>query len=621
MLFALYAVSIAGDRNLSISTGYTMLNNFSLNASDTINASDTVTFNIVNLQKYAQNQVFTVGLEDVSGAPNVTITAYGKVTSSSAWVQIGSPITWTSDSNDGSITSTSPINYNYLKVEFIADGTTQQSKIDVFEVKTSNAFDIPANSGTFTIARATSGAVVVTTKDDDANAATTYRAGGTGALTIGASTGTTAITSSDWAIGATGAMTGIGAITADGLITGTAGATLSGAAINLNASSNFAVNVGTGTTNAAVSIGGGSNTVAVNSSDWDITTTGVVSGIGNVTSDGVVTVATDADSVLIDAGTDLHAIDVRINAASKFSVDSSGNVVTAGTIDNVAISSAAGGDKGINESITQVAGTALTGNLIGAGIVATNGTTTAPTGVIYGIEAKARAANSAGEGGDVTGRLTGVYASVDVKAKEGTTIRAFEASLDGAAGGTSTEAVAFEAFNNSSATQTNSYAFSANGGTASGHKAYTADLRLQNGETVSNATDGTVAVSGVLSANLRAATVVVNTDESETLTAAQSGAFVTFDGAGTATLPDPSAATIGVVWYLLQTADADLIVTATSADNNAFVADNVATSDAVTLTGAGHKIGSGMMVIGISATQYFVMALNAESELTPEAAD
>ena len=84
-------------------------------------------------------------------------------------------------------------------------------------------------------------------------------------------------------------MTGIGAITNDGLITATGGATITGAAINLNASSNFAVNVGTGSTNAAVSIGGGSNTVAVNSSDWDISTTGVMTGIGAITSDGLIT--------------------------------------------------------------------------------------------------------------------------------------------------------------------------------------------------------------------------------------------------------------------------------------------------------------------------------------------
>ena len=147
------------------------------------------------------------------------------------------------------------------------------------------------------------------------------------------------------------------------------------------------------------------------------------------------------------------------------------------------------------------------------------------------------------------------------------------------------------------------------------------DICLQNDETITNSTDGTVAISGVLSANLRGATVIVNTDESETLTTAQSGAIVTFDGAGTATIPDPSAATIGVIYYLLQTTDANLIVTCTTADNNAFVCNGVATSDNVTISEAGHKIGSGMMIIGISATQWYVGGLNPESILTPEAAD
>lgn len=167
-----------------------------------------------------------------------------------------------------------------------------------------------------------------------------------------------------------------------------------------------------------------------------------------------------------------------------------GNITTTGAIDQTMTGVAAAGDKAVNTSIT--GGTAaLTGNLIAGAFVATNGTAAAANGVVYGIEAKARAATSAGAGNTI-GRLTGVYSSVDAKAKTATIMRAFEASLDGAAGGASTEAVAFEAFNNSSATQTASYAFSANGGTASGHKAYTADFRMQNGALLDNATDGAI---------------------------------------------------------------------------------------------------------------------------------
>lgn len=99
---------------------------------------------------------------------------------------------------------------------------------------------------------------------------TTYRNviqatnGNTIAVTIGTNNETVAINSSDWDISTTGDMTGIGAITMDGLLTGTAGATISGGTINLNASSNNAVNIGTGTTTSTVTIGGnGAQTIAV----------------------------------------------------------------------------------------------------------------------------------------------------------------------------------------------------------------------------------------------------------------------------------------------------------------------------------------------------------------------
>lgn len=271
-------VNMAADRSgLRIRTGYTMLTSpLVLNASDTINESDTITFTITNLQKYFQHQTFTVGLTDVDGAPNVTITAYGKVTSDGAWVAIGSPITWTTDSNDGDIASTTAKNYNYLKVVFLATATAQQSLINVFSVKTSNMYDIPANSGTLTVSRATTGTVTITSADNDANAALTIGAGGTGALTLGDATSTTAITSTDWAISATGAATGLGAITADGLITG--------AGVDIGTSKAI---VGT----TAMTVGNGNQTIAINSSDWDIGATGVATGLGNITSDGKITAA------------------------------------------------------------------------------------------------------------------------------------------------------------------------------------------------------------------------------------------------------------------------------------------------------------------------------------------
>ena len=55
------------------------------------------------------------------------------------------------------------------------------------------------------------------------------------------------------------------------------GLTVSGAAVSLNNNSNFATNINTGTSTGAVSIGGNLNTVAINSSNWDVSSTGTVS--------------------------------------------------------------------------------------------------------------------------------------------------------------------------------------------------------------------------------------------------------------------------------------------------------------------------------------------------------
>jgi hypothetical protein len=115
--------------------------------------------------------------------------------------------------------------------------------------------------------------------------AVTVTNGNAPALSLGGNATTVAIDSTDWDISATGDMTGIGAITADGLITGTLGLTISGAASTINHDSNFTTGIGTGTSNGAVTIGGGSNTVAINSSDWDISTAGAATGIASVTFD------------------------------------------------------------------------------------------------------------------------------------------------------------------------------------------------------------------------------------------------------------------------------------------------------------------------------------------------
>lgn len=82
--------------------------------------------------------------------------------------------------------------------------------------------------------------------------------------------------------------------TADNVITFTNGLTTFNDAVTvtdtLTATNGIALGTSksiTGTT--GLTLGGGTETVAINSSDWDIDATGVMTGIGNVTSDGVVT--------------------------------------------------------------------------------------------------------------------------------------------------------------------------------------------------------------------------------------------------------------------------------------------------------------------------------------------
>ncbi|HEV8601461.1 MAG TPA: hypothetical protein VGQ87_02575, partial [Patescibacteria group bacterium] len=107
----------------------------------------------------------------------------------------------------------------------------------------------------------------------------------TGATTLGNNSTTVGVNSNDWDIATDGTMTGIGAITSDGLITTTAGLTVTGAAVSLNTSSNFDVNIATGTSTGDITLGGGTagQLISINSDDWDISTAGVMTGIGAIT--------------------------------------------------------------------------------------------------------------------------------------------------------------------------------------------------------------------------------------------------------------------------------------------------------------------------------------------------
>lgn len=174
-------VSIAATKSGTIPVGYTMTSK-PLIFTDTLSASQADTIDILNYQKYLQHQTVTIDLDSVDGAPSVACHLYGKVTSIGSWVEIGTPITWTTEAHDGSITSAAPLNYNFLRLILTASGTAQKVKIVSVEFKTANVYDV----------------------------------GSASAYVFGNGTGTVAINSSDWDITTAGVCTGLGAITSNG---------------------------------------------------------------------------------------------------------------------------------------------------------------------------------------------------------------------------------------------------------------------------------------------------------------------------------------------------------------------------------------------------------------------
>lgn len=199
--------------------------------------------------------------------------------------------------------------------------------------------------------------------------------GNTPAIAIGDNNPTVAINSADWDISATGAMTGIGAITADGLITGSLGATISGATTSVNASSNFGTNINTGTSTGALALGGGSGTVAVDSTTWDISTLGALTGVADIT-------GTAGEAMTITLASNGAADDLTLSVTGAN--DASVVVSSAGTgSDAIKMSAAAGGieataGKAAADQIKLAATGTIAGNAINAvttdgGIVLTAG--------------------------------------------------------------------------------------------------------------------------------------------------------------------------------------------------------------------------------------------------------
>lgn len=148
--------------------------------------------------------------------------------------------------------------------------------------------------------------------------------GGTGVdvIRIGDSAADLALTDANWSITTAGLITTADDVAINGgdLTTTAATFNLLNAATTLNiGSTNIArtinvgtgtdvdtINIGSGATGAdVITIGGGVGTLAINTGDWDISTTGAVTGIGAITSDGTITSGgtfTGSGATTYDAG-------------------------------------------------------------------------------------------------------------------------------------------------------------------------------------------------------------------------------------------------------------------------------------------------------------------------------
>lgn len=624
MLLALIVVamiSMGQNRSGKVTTGRTTLD-FPINftAADTIDASETYWVLVDCKQNYAQTQSVAVTMATVSGSPSVAVSLEGKTSTLDEYAEIVSAVTWTSTANNPiSLVTSSANKYRYFKIKFVASGATQKSKVTAltFTATYQNTTSILATTGTFsgdvligqTTANETTPSLTIKS-DADSDAG-----GDTNESLIIDITPNATPTLATWGFTSTqsAGYTFDKNVTLNGGVTLGAGDDLIGSAtsdITIN-TDKFTVAGATGNTviAGATSFTGATPMSVTNQAftrGIDFSGAKMVGGAANAA------LAYGTFSIPVyNTALAGHYIPIQVNihnsasaaydvAAARLRVDADLD-----TLNTLAAINVIEGRSALNGTIAGHAGFNMSTN------IASN---TTCTGDLVPLLAKIEGSGNVTSDNYVTAFMSTVV---------GTGTGIDHVGLFDANGSTTTDVVKIKTTNTATSTTMLNIS-NASGTVTTGvdiNGSLTNDIVLQNDETINNSTNGTVAISGVLSANQRFATVIVNTDESETLTAAQSGAIVTFDGAGTAIIPDPSVATIGVVYYLLQTADADLIVTATTPTGDSFVADNVATSDNVTLTGAGHKMGSGMMVIGISATKWFVMALNAESELTPEAAD
>jgi len=218
------------------------------------------------------------------------------------------------------------------------------------------------------------------------------------------------------------------------------GLTSTGAAANLNASSNYATNINTGTSNGAVSIGGGTGTVAINSSSWDISSTGAISNVSTISATDDITLA-NGKALKSSANTGetvkLQGYDVDNTTYRDVLTITNGNTITA-------VLGSGNETFSVNSADWDIG---TTGDMTGIGAVTMDGVLTVnnATVTLYSNEAISLNHATNGAADDLTIALTGATDSSIILSSTGTGADAI--SLQASAGGVDIDAAAAQDVN------------------------------------------------------------------------------------------------------------------------------------------------------------------------------
>ena len=166
---------------------------------------------------------------------------------------------------------------------------------------------------------------------------------GTGAITLGGGSNALTIDSTAFDVSSTGDLSGIGTINATGLASITGGATISGGTISLNVGGALRnTRINTGASTGTVTIGGGSAVLVIDSTAFDVSSTGDLSGIGTISMSGGITASTSGtiNGLSINSGS-LSGITGYGQTTGAFSVTGTGAVTIGGGSNALAIDSTA----------------------------------------------------------------------------------------------------------------------------------------------------------------------------------------------------------------------------------------------------------------------------------------